>query len=53
VAAGAIAEKWLRERFGVEIIAWVSSVGSECDTIDEHAMCIINREQVRMLPFYV
>ena len=27
VAAGAIAEKVLRERFGVEIIAWVSSVG--------------------------
>ena len=27
VAAGAIAEKVLRERWGVEIIAWVSSVG--------------------------
>lgn len=27
VAAGAIAEKFLRERFGVEIVAWVSSVG--------------------------
>jgi chorismate synthase len=27
VAAGAIAEKVLRERFGVEIVAWVSSVG--------------------------
>ncbi|MBU1692634.1 MAG: chorismate synthase [Verrucomicrobia bacterium] len=28
VAAGAIAEKILRERFGVEIVAWVSAVGS-------------------------
>ena len=27
VAAGAIAEKWLFERFGVEIVAWVSQVG--------------------------
>jgi chorismate synthase len=29
VAAGAIAEKILREEWGVEIVAWVSSVGSE------------------------
>lgn len=28
VAAGAIAEKWLREQHGVEIVAWVSSVGT-------------------------
>jgi chorismate synthase len=27
VAGGAIAEKWLAERFGVRIVAWVSSVG--------------------------
>jgi chorismate synthase len=27
VAAGAVAEKFLRDRFGVEIVAWVSSVG--------------------------
>ena len=27
VAAGAIAEKWLRERYGTEIVAWVSAVG--------------------------
>lgn len=27
VVAGAIAEKYLRETFGVEIVAWVSSVG--------------------------
>ncbi len=29
VAAGAIAEKILREQWGVEIVAWVSSVGAE------------------------
>jgi chorismate synthase len=28
VAAGAVAEKWLRETYGVEIVAFVSSVGS-------------------------
>lgn len=27
VAAGAIAEKWLREQYGTEIVAWVSTVG--------------------------
>ena len=27
VAAGAVAEKFLHERYGVEIVAWVSSVG--------------------------
>ena len=27
VAAGAIAEKWLRQTYGTEIVAWVSAVG--------------------------
>lgn len=27
VAAGAVAEKWLKVRFGIEIVAYVSSVG--------------------------
>ncbi len=27
VAAGAIAEKWLAEEFGIRVVAWVSSVG--------------------------
>jgi len=35
VAAGAIAEKILREEWGVEIVAWVSSVGvEEADGVD-------------------
>jgi len=33
VAAGAVADKLLRDRFGVEIVAWVSSVG-EIDSPD-------------------
>jgi chorismate synthase len=28
VAAGAVADKWLREAYGVEVVAFVSSVGS-------------------------
>lgn len=28
VAGGAVAEKWLRERYGIEIVAWVSAVGT-------------------------
>eukprot|EP01121_Diplochlamys_sp_Union-15-3_P002884 TRINITY_DN12726_c0_g1_i1.p1 TRINITY_DN12726_c0_g1~~TRINITY_DN12726_c0_g1_i1.p1 ORF type:complete len:375 (-),score=75.73 TRINITY_DN12726_c0_g1_i1:24-1148(-) len=35
VAAGAVAEIFLKERFGVEIVAWVSSVGPvQCKVID-------------------
>lgn len=33
VAAGAVAEKFLRQRFGVEIVAWVSAVG-DVETLD-------------------
>ena len=44
VAAGAIAEKWLRQTFGTEIVAWVSAVGD----IEAPAMDIerINRPEV-------
>lgn len=39
VAAGAIAEKILRERWGVEIVAWVSGVGAvEAGVVDELAL---------------
>lgn len=35
VAAGAIAEKWLRQTFGTEIVAWVSAVGDiEAPAVD-------------------
>jgi len=44
VAAGAIAEKILREEWGVEIVAWVSSVGAEeAANVDIER---VNREQV-------
>lgn len=44
VAAGAIAEKFLRESYGIEIVAWVSSVGSvEASDVD---MLTVTREQV-------
>jgi chorismate synthase len=39
VAAGAVAEKFLRQRFGVAIVAWVSSVGEiEAAGIDPAAI---------------
>ena len=48
VAAGAIAEKLLRERFGVEIVAWVSSVGAiEAPLVDADR---ITRAQVDANP---
>jgi len=35
VAAGSIAEKWLKLKFGIEIVAWVSSILKvECDNVD-------------------
>lgn len=44
VAAGAIAEKWLHETYGIEIIAWVSSVGDlEAPQVDAAA---ITRKEV-------
>ena len=44
VAAGAIAEKFLLEEYGIEIVAWVSSVGTHAaDNVD---MGSITRTQV-------
>ena len=44
VAAGAVAEKFLRERFGVEIVAWVSAVGEvEAPDVD---VALIDRDGV-------
>lgn len=44
VAAGAIAEKWLREEYGIEIVAWVSGVGPIQSTAID--MLSIKREEV-------
>ena len=44
VAAGAIAEKYLLEQYGIEIVAWVSSVGDyDTDRVD---MDTISRTEV-------
>jgi chorismate synthase len=48
VAAGAVAEKLLHERFGIEIVAWVQSVG-ELEAADVDA-ATISRAQVDKNP---
>ncbi len=45
VAAGSIAEKWLKEKFGTEIVAWVSAVGSH-SADREFEMKNVTREEV-------
>jgi len=50
VAAGAIAEKWLAETYGIEIVAWVSAAGGiACDTVDMDTVtrAEVDREIVR------
>jgi len=48
VAAGAVAEKILREQYDVEIVAWVSAVGEiDCPPLD---MATISRAQVDANP---
>ncbi len=44
VAAGAIAEKYLRETFGIDIVAWVSAVGSLEAAFPQ--MASVTREEV-------
>lgn len=50
VAAGAVAEKWLRETYGIEIVAWVSAVGGiespEAD-IERITRAEVDRQSVR------
>jgi chorismate synthase len=48
VAAGAIAEKYLRENFGVEIVAWVSAVGEWDASLPD--MDRLTREEVDLTP---
>lgn len=48
VAGGAIAEKWLRETHGIEIVAWVSAVGDiTAPDVDYRA---ITRQEVDATP---
>lgn len=48
VAAGALAEKWLAQRFGVSIVAYVASVGTvDAPPVDE---ALLTRAQVDAFP---
>ncbi len=46
VAAGSVAEKILRERYGIEIVAWVESAGSIAVDREKIAVENISRRQV-------
>lgn len=46
VAAGAVAEKILREQFGIEIVAWVESVGEITASPEAFTLETISRAQV-------
>lgn len=46
VAGGAVAEKWLKLRFGVEIVAFVSSVGDIEADRSKFDFSTLNRETV-------
>uniref|UniRef100_M4BCZ1 Chorismate synthase n=1 Tax=Hyaloperonospora arabidopsidis (strain Emoy2) TaxID=559515 RepID=M4BCZ1_HYAAE len=49
VASGAIAEKWLKEKFGTSIVCWVSSIGSvdmPRDLLDDPQKTRYSREDV-------
>ena len=59
VAAGAIAKKWLKEQFGVEIISYVTQVG-ECEIafegyqhISENPFFAANQSQIAELESYM
>lgn len=59
VAAGAIARKWLRERYGVSIRGWMSALGPieipfvSADAIDDNAFFAPNAEIVPTLEAYM
>ena len=59
VAAGAVAKKWLRERFGTEIVCWVTQVGEKTiafegeEFISENPFFAPNRSQIAELESYM
>ncbi|STZ75473.1 chorismate synthase [Bergeriella denitrificans] len=59
VAAGAIAKKWLKARFGTEIICWVTQVGEHKITFENEAFIAenpffaANRSQIAELETYM
>jgi len=46
VAAGAVAENWLKRQFGIEIVAWVSAVGNLIEDPTSYDQKTITREIV-------
>ncbi|KAF4322388.1 hypothetical protein BBO99_00002971 [Phytophthora kernoviae] len=49
VASGAVAEKWLREKFNTSIVAWVSSIGTvdmPRDLLNDPKKSVYTREDV-------
>jgi chorismate synthase len=46
VAAGAVAEKWLKVRFGIDVVAFVSSVGNIEADRSKIDYASLNRETV-------
>ncbi|OWZ03630.1 Chorismate synthase [Phytophthora megakarya] len=49
VASGAVAEKWLKEKFGTSIVCWVSSIGTvdmPRDLLNDPNKAIYTREEV-------
>ena len=59
VAAGAVAKKWLRERFGTEIVCWITQVGEKTiafeseEFIGENPFFAANRSQIAELEDYM
>ena len=59
VAAGAVAKKWLRERFGTEIVCWITQVGEKTiafeseEFIGENPFFAPNRSQIAELEGYM
>ena len=59
VAAGAVAKKWLRERFGTEIVCWVTQVGEKTiafegeEFIGVNPFFAANRSQIAELEDYM
>ncbi|PVH93877.1 chorismate synthase-like protein [Periconia macrospinosa] len=51
VAAGAIAEKYLREAYGIEIVAFTTSIGNEFlfPPTPEHPSCATNPEYLKLI----
>ena len=59
VAAGAVAKKWLREKFGTEITAYVTQVGEKeiqfegCEHISQNPFFAANQSQITELENYM